>query len=592
MNPKGIKRAILVPLVIALAGLAAAFAIMLSMSRERLYERDLDHSVRTFETQFNARLENAGRTMEAALAAVLADHRINGAFAIRDRRALFAAAEPLFRRLSADHRISRFYFFDADGRVFLRVHQPDRLGDFPDRATLRRTRETETPTRGIELGPRGTLTLRLVTPWRDRGAIRGYVEMGIEVEDLIGDLKSRPGIESYLFVYKEVIERAAWEENLRALSGTRQWDRFGTMVQVGGSTEALPASLTAVLNGLRPGMQIGNSGAQLHENGRLLLAALLPIPDLAGWEVGRVVVTTDATPLRQEFLRDLAGIVGAIAVVGIVLVTAFYWLLDHVQRRLAEAEARLVETARAAQAASEAKTMFLATMSHELRTPLNAIIGFSEIMKGEMLGPVDNTAYKGYLADIHRSGSDLLKLINDILDIARLEGGHIELRPQRLAPAEVADACLRSVSGRARREGIDLVRRIDGGLPAVMADELRLKQVVLNLLTNAIKFTPAGGTVTLAVEETGGMLAFRVGDTGIGMKPEDIPKVLDPFVQLADQMTRNHDGAGLGLPLTKSLVELHGGRLELESQPGRGTVATAWFPLADATWASEALAAQ
>jgi signal transduction histidine kinase len=590
VNPNGIKRAILVPLVIALAGLAVAFAIMLSMSRERLYERDLDHSVRTFETQFNARLENAGRTMEAALAAALADHRINGAFAVRDRRALFAAAEPLYRRLSVDHRISRFYFFDGDGRVFLRVHQPEMLGDFPDRATLRRTRESETPTRGIELGPLGNLTLRLVTPWRDRGAIRGYVEMGIEVEDLIGDLKTQPGIDSLLFVYKDVVDKAAWEESRGGPGRESQWDRFRTMVQVGGEANPLPAGLATVLNALKPGMQIGNTGAQLEEDGRLLLAALLPIPDLSGWEVGRVVVTTDATPLRQEFLRDLAGIVGAIAIVGIVLVTAFHWLLDRVQRRLAQTEARLVETARAAQAASEAKTMFLATMSHELRTPLNAIIGFSEIMKGQMLGPLENEAYKGYVADIHRSGTDLLKLINDILDIARLEGGHIELRPQRLAPGEIAESCLRSVAGRARREGISLVHDLPSGLPAVLADELRLKQVLLNLLTNAIKFTPVGGTVDLSLAEGNGMLSFRVADTGIGMKPEDIPKVLDPFVQLADQMTRDHDGAGLGLPLTKSLVELHGGRLEIQSQPGRGTVATALFPLAGT--APEALAAQ
>ncbi|MEO5338586.1 MAG: ATP-binding protein [Magnetospirillum sp. WYHS-4] len=583
MYQAGLKRAILGPLIVALAGLAVAFAVILSMTREQLYQRDLQHAVQGFRSRLDGRIDKAVRTMEAALAAVQSDPRIDAAFAARDRQKLLSTAEPLFRRLNAEQRISHLYFLDADGRVVLRVHAPEDHGDMPARATLRRAREAEVASHGIELGPYGTLTLRLVAPWRDRTQRLGYVEFGIELEDLVGGLQRDETMRSFVFVYKDLVERAAWERGMALFGRKGEWDRFRQVVLISHDAAEITPALRPVIDALGPGGRPEDlRSARIEDGHRQLLVALLGVEDITGWEVGKVAVTADVTAVRQGFYRDLAWIGVLTAVVGLVLASAFYWLLDRVQKRLASAETRLVETARAAQAASEAKTMFLAVVSHELRTPLNAIIGFSEMMKGEMLGPIDNAAYKGYVGDIHRSGSDLLRLINDILDIARLEGGHIELKPQRLAPADVAGACLRSVAGRARREGVSLIHDIPSGLPPVLADELRLKQILLNLLTNAIKFTPTGGSVRLEAAMDGGMLAFSIADTGVGMRPEDVPRVLDPFVQLADQMTRHHEGAGLGLPLTKNLVELHGGHLTIETAPGRGTTVTATFPLAPA----------
>lgn len=581
MKPSGIKRAVLIPLIVALIGLAVGFAAVLTLTRERLYERDLAHATTTFRSLLDSRIETAGRLMETAYAAVLSDTKINSAFGRRDPGALLRAAEPLYKRLSTEHRISHFYFMDGDGRIILRVHAPSRFGDVADRATFRRARETDAPSRGIELGPLGTLTLRLVAPVHDRGYRLGFVEFGIEMEDLVGDMRDDRKGSTYLFVYKDLLERTDWEAGVRLSERKVKWDEFPGVVQAGMAGDAgLPSALHPVVTGLRPGEKRGTTSFQVENEDRLFLAALLPVEDVSGWEVGKVVVTVDVSPVRQAFHRDLVSIVAATFLVGLVLVSFVHWLLDRVQKRLAQAEAQLVETARVAQAASEAKTMFLAMVSHELRTPLNAIIGFSEMMKTEMLGPMENKAYKEYVGDIHRSGTDLLRLINDILDITRLEGGHIELHPQPVNPREVAESCIRSVSGRARREGISVSAELPSGLPPVLADELRLKQVLLNLLTNAIKFTSVGGSVQLSAEVEGEVLAFRVADTGIGMDPEDVPKVLDPFVQLADQMTRPHEGAGLGLPLTKNLVELHGGSLEIETAPGKGTTVTARFPLA------------
>jgi signal transduction histidine kinase len=237
------------------------------------------------------------------------------------------------------------------------------------------------------------------------------------------------------------------------------------------------------------------------------------------------------------------------------------------------------ERAVAAEEASRAKSTFLATVSHELRTPLNAIIGFSEILKNQMFGPLGSPRYRGYVDDIHGSGIHLLSLVNDLLDLAKAEAGKHELHEDALDIGEIADTCRRLMAERAYDAGIrlEIVDRFAGCV--FHGDERKMRQIFLNLLSNAVKFTPTGGLVTIEVDlaEDGG-LQLVVRDTGIGMAAADIAKALEPFGQVADVMTRQTGGTGLGLPLTVKLVELHKGRLAIESAPGNGTTVTLVFP--------------
>jgi two-component system cell cycle sensor histidine kinase PleC len=244
--------------------------------------------------------------------------------------------------------------------------------------------------------------------------------------------------------------------------------------------------------------------------------------------------------------------------------------------------ARMADTLRNArdnaEDANRAKTRFLANMSHELRTPLNAIIGFSDIMRSEIFGPVGAPKYKQYVSDINRSGSHLLQLINDILDVAKIEVGAQALNEAVIDLAGTLKQCGQLVEPQARSAGVSLAVDASGRLPALHADPTRIRQIVLNLLSNAIKFTPAGGRVWLsAALEPGGRLLLQVRDTGIGMKPEDVPRALQPFVQL-DQAPRGDPGTGLGLALVKTLVEAHGGTLAIESEPGKGTTVFVRLP--------------
>jgi PAS domain S-box-containing protein len=253
------------------------------------------------------------------------------------------------------------------------------------------------------------------------------------------------------------------------------------------------------------------------------------------------------------------------------------WLTDITGRKAMEAE--ILRSKEAAEFANRTKTEFLAHMSHELRTPLNAIIGFSEVIKGEMFGPVGRPNYIEYAADIHRSGQHLLDLINDILDLSKLEAGKLELRESDVSLSTIVEQCCTLLRSHAGTGQVSIVTDIPDAIPALRGDERALKQVLLNFLSNAIKFTPRGGSVTTRVRSLAdGGISVSVADTGIGMNQEEIRVALLPFGQIDSKLARQHKGTGLGLPISKSLVELHGGSLTIASEPGKGTTLSATFP--------------
>ena len=233
---------------------------------------------------------------------------------------------------------------------------------------------------------------------------------------------------------------------------------------------------------------------------------------------------------------------------------------------------------REAEAANSAKSQLLANVSHELRTPLNAILGFSEILAGEMLGPLDER-YRDYAKDIHDSGLHLLSIIDDLLDLSKIEAGRLNLNEDIVNVVELFDTVSRFVRERASSAGLTMSIDLPPDLPAVKADRRALRQVLLNLLSNSVKFTPAGGHIALeAIREPGGGIGFRVRDTGIGIAAGDIPRAMEPFGLIDSSLSRKYSGTGLGLPITRALVEMHRGRFELTSEPGIGTTATVYLP--------------
>jgi signal transduction histidine kinase len=249
------------------------------------------------------------------------------------------------------------------------------------------------------------------------------------------------------------------------------------------------------------------------------------------------------------------------------------------ERQVEERTRELQAAMRRAEGANRSKSEFLAHMSHELRTPLNAIIGFSELILYQTRGADIDGKLREYVSDILNSGTLLLSIINNVLDLSKIEAGKRELHIEDCRVDDIIEGCLPIIDNRAREADVDFRLQLGSGTPTLRADALAVQQILLNLLSNAVKFTPPGGRVTLATEARKGAISLVVSDTGIGMSPDEVKRALEPFGQVANPHNRRQRGTGLGLPLAKSLTELHGGSLAIESSRGGGTTVTVSLPL-------------
>lgn len=310
-------------------------------------------------------------------------------------------------------------------------------------------------------------------------------------------------------------------------------------------------------------------------------------PILAGANVkidGVIEVFYDITPQwSQLYLFQMIG-TGGILVIFVILIGALFFTSKKAESIIStqhEANVELAATAAKAEAESRQKSQFLANVSHELRTPLNAIIGFSEIIKNEVMGALANETYMNYIKDIHSSGVHLLSLINDILDFSKAEAGKLELQLSELDATKLIQNCMRLVSPRAEQAQVNLVTELPNEHFIITGDAKKLKQVLLNLLSNAVKFTPENGQVKVTAWQNvmDDSIAIEVRDSGIGIAPKDISRAMSPFGQVDSALSRKYEGTGLGLPLTKKFVEIMGGTFRIESEVNVGTTITITIPL-------------
>jgi signal transduction histidine kinase len=335
-----------------------------------------------------------------------------------------------------------------------------------------------------------------------------------------------------------------------------------------------------------------NRGKSPEDKTRLLSESYVPVMDEETF-LGAIEVYVDLTDRARElryqqitaFVTLLLSLALAGAALGIVIHRRFVSdaqirdSLEEGTKEFARSQDRLRAALENADAANRAKAQFLANMSHELRTPLNAIIGFSEAICFELFGPVNNVKYRDYAEDISSSGQHLLQLVTDILDFSKVEAGKLQLIEKIVALSDLLESVKAQVQPLAEKTDV----RVAVDLPPmdlhIQGDELRLRQILINLIGNAIRFSPASSQVLVGVwEDADGWLEIRISDTGPGISADDLKKVMEPFQQIGDLMTRTQGGTGLGVPIARSLTQLHGGDLRYESTPGVGTMAILRLP--------------
>jgi signal transduction histidine kinase len=293
------------------------------------------------------------------------------------------------------------------------------------------------------------------------------------------------------------------------------------------------------------------------------------------WGFAATASMSEEEALTDWRARSEAGAI-ALLLRSLFVVGVGYFLVQQLRWREA-VQTELVRAKETAESANRAKSAFLANMSHELRTPLNAIMGFSEIIKTQTFGP-RSERYPDYAGHIFHSGTHLLALINDILNLSKMEAGRLALHEEDVDLGVMVESCITLIETQARQAKIRLSVSLDERVRSIRADNRRMRQILINLLSNAVKFTPDGGQISISSALENGGLAIAVSDTGIGMAPEDIPKAMAPFGQVDSRIRRKQEGTGLGLPLARQLVELHGGTFRIDSKVDGGTTVTFVLP--------------
>lgn len=539
------------------------------------------------------------------------------------RHDLLERLEPAWAAVTEEFDVRQLHFHIGPGSLsFLRVHAPTNFGDRMDhlRHIIVDTVADGTSRTGFELGRiyaglRGVAPVyRTLQPTGEEPI--GAVEVGTSYQPVLEAVRRSQSGEVAVVLRSSLVDLAMFDRYRAAnvvdlsechcvLEATTS-DQISRVVAAGGQT--------LFVEGTDQGPRIVRFSLSDESYGRLdMLAASWPLYDYLSQSrrtnepVGWVVVWDDVSETVGEHRRGI--IVSAIyALAAFAAFEVFLYVAVRIgSRRLqrqieqgtrsirdlaAELQARghrLNQARQEAESASRAKSEFLASMSHELRTPLNAILGFSEVIKSQIFGPVGNARYAEYAADIHAGGTHLMQLIDDVLDLAKIEAGKLKIVPEPIDVNEHVEICLRMVRQRALDHGLKIDLQASADLPLLLADPRAFRQMLFNLLSNAIKFTPDGGRITVsAIRRSTNELTITVSDTGIGIAEADQTRLFEPFERSAAAERRSIPGTGLGLVLVKKLVEQHGGYVELESEVNRGTTIHLRFP-SEATIATDAL---
>ena len=529
--------------------------------------------VHAVETLLQQKIAKDTGLMHAVTMALFENRDVEQALLARDRVTLARSLAPLFDALRRQHGITHLYFTGPDLVNLLRLHDQELHGDTIDRFTTLRARDTGASAYGLELGPKGTLTLRTVTPWRLDDEIIGYVELGEEIGQLLTDISTTLGLDLVAFLDKERLSRTTWERNATLVSRTGQWDEHGTLVLAAHTSETiLPAvadSLHRIAGG-RTATATGHGGDSLFLAGR-------PLADAAGRVIGTLVIARDVSDLERTFRRSLIVATLISVTAGVVVFVFFTRALGRVQadyRRQHELERRMLRMSSEHQRMVQVEKLsavgtMIGEIAHQLNNPLVGVVNMAQLAERSADDPA---RVRELLAEIRRAGHDCSTFVRRMLDFTKVSQS--ERRPTDLgAVIREAVALFRQSGG--RHVAVEL--RLPEGPVVTAADPILLRHALFNLLTNAGQAMGGRGTATVSVgpdsdDEGRPGWTLTVEDEGPGLSEEVRARLFTPF------FTTRAEGTGLGLPVVLHVALMHDGHVEAANRDGRGARFAMWIP--------------